>query len=274
MQLSAATSVSTCFVVHVLQILFRINSIGLRNSQHAIWCSSFLTGQTCDGGGYALGMESRTISDYQITTSSYARTTTGSYPPHNARLNYADVIGQIQFYACFNQLPAYCTVDILCLNIHVPVHEHVHGRTMHVFSVIFVFLVRVCRCTFFLWWCIALGSELPWWRPFSETAGDWLTVDLLVVHTITRLAIQGEPSSAYHVKTFKLGYSMDALFSWTFLQNEQGDEKVRCSTYIRICGHGRGLSVSGCFGSQRRNQRGRESSGWKIPTLLCNMSTF
>ena len=36
MQLSAATSVSTCFVVHVLQILFRINSIGLSNSQHAI----------------------------------------------------------------------------------------------------------------------------------------------------------------------------------------------------------------------------------------------
>ena len=43
---------------------------------------------------YALGMESRAISDYQITASDYYRDGNTANAPQNARLNNEDIIGK------------------------------------------------------------------------------------------------------------------------------------------------------------------------------------
>ena len=54
-----------------------------------VWAQS-----VCDvTNSYALGMESRAISDYQISASDYLRSAGPAMPPYNARLNYITVTG-------------------------------------------------------------------------------------------------------------------------------------------------------------------------------------
>ena len=55
---------------------------------------------------YALGMESRAISDYQITASDYYRDGNTANAPQNARLNNEDIIGKTiiaEFRSMFRQ---------------------------------------------------------------------------------------------------------------------------------------------------------------------------
>ena len=112
--------------------------------------------RACAGCDYALGMEDRTISDYQITASSYYTSTSIMAPPYRARLNDAGV----------------------------------------------------------------LGLEYPYWQD-PNPPDNWIQVDLLVVHTVASLALQGAPGASHYVQTFKLAHSLD-LDTWTYYSTAGG----------------------------------------------------
>ena len=88
-------------------------------------CASFcnVSAESCVSS-YALGMESRAISDYQITASDYYRITSYSCPPQNSRLNNVLLNGKLKTLR--TQILAFtllCIIITTATKLIKPCHE-------------------------------------------------------------------------------------------------------------------------------------------------------
>lgn len=79
----------------------------------------------------------------------------------------------------------------------------------------------------------SLGLEQPYWEDPASPVGSWLEVDLLGVHTVSSVTVQGDPNSFATVSTFKLMYSAD-VSTWT-LYTDSSSNVVGCSNIHLQC---------------------------------------
>ena len=70
----------------------------------------------------------------------------------------------------------------------------------------------------------AAGYEKPYWQDPSPT-NNWITVDLLATHEITKLMIQGAPTANDYIKSFSLTFSQDGL-TWQDYLDTSGNIQV------------------------------------------------
>ena len=72
-----------------------------------------------------------------------------------------------------------------------------------------------------------LHNQPGYWRPRTDSSGEWLQIDFIDRVAVTKVATQGRSSlkSYQHwVTSYKLSFSRDAA-SWEFVK-ENGQEKV------------------------------------------------